>query len=173
MNVQVDVNIYIHCVNYFLGFYPWLLFMCQPVNMREFGFFFRRGGRDPRKKNVCQGRPWPYFWIKRVIFSGRGLCKKCELASLSTCNIHLKDQCSEGRIYSYVKRYSVHTEILVMKISRRYTQLRYVIYETIKILFLVIDAGIKEASIAENTQKPHSLYESSNIGFFCLSKLTK
>lgn len=61
------------------------------------------------------------------------------------------------------------------KISRRYTstQLRYVIYETIKILFLVIDAGIKEASIAENTQKPHSLYESSNIGFFCLSKLTK
>lgn len=49
----------------------------------------------------------------------------------------------------------------------------YVIYETIKILFLVIDAGIKEASIAENTQKPHSLYESSNIGFFCLSKLTK
>lgn len=103
------------------------------------------------------------------------MCKKCELASLSTCNIHLKDQWSEGRIYSYVKRYSVHTEILVKKISRRYTstQLRYVIYETIKILFLVIDAGIKEASIAENTQKPHSLYESSNIGFFCLSKLTK
>lgn len=41
--------------------------------------------------------------LKSVVFSRKGLCQKCEckksdLALLSACNIHLKDQCSEGRI---------------------------------------------------------------------------
>lgn len=41
--------------------------------------------------------------LKSVVFSRKGLCqkcecKKCDLALLSACNIHLKDQCSEGRI---------------------------------------------------------------------------
>lgn len=89
------VKIYMYSVNYFLFYFfdysSWLT--CANSG------FFLGGGQGSEEKFCLSGDTMALFLnLKSVIFSGRGLCKKSDFALLSACNIHLKDQCSEGRI---------------------------------------------------------------------------
>lgn len=88
MYLKIDM----YSVNYFLFYFfdysSWL-------TCANSGFL---GGQGSEEKFCLSGDTMALFLnFKSVIFSGRGLCKKCEckkcdLALLSACNIHLKDQ---------------------------------------------------------------------------------